>query len=205
MSAQYAEEGDLYFKSSAGYGFGEEDIKTCWLDDSGDLILMKPGGGFHIDVGGGVHINPTLSLEVDFAYQSSWKNLDNIQIVFKKTPLTIKLKQSLPLFHNFQVYGTVGAQAIFSAGYNDKHIVAIFENETIKRKYKIALAGQLGTGFQYQRENADVFFFGEARYVKGNQLEARSITYNYAEDEKPLPPKVNINGVYLVLGLGYYY
>ena len=205
LSAQNAEEGDLYFRSSAGYGFGEEDIKTDWLDDSGDRIFMKPGGGFNIDVGGGVHINSTLSLEVDFAYQSSWKNLDNIQIVFKKTPLTIKLKQSLHLFRDFQGYGTTGAQVIFSAAYNDKYTVAIFENETKKRKYKVALAGQLGAGFQYQREDADVFFFGEARYVKGNQLEAKSIKYNDVEDENDSTPKVNINGVYLVLGLGYYY
>jgi len=202
MNAQYAEEGDLYFKSSAGYGFGERDLKTGWLDDSGNRIFVKPGGGFHIDVGGGVHINPTLSLEVDFAYQTSWKNLSNLQIVFKKTPLTIRLKQSIPLFSDFQVYGTAGVQAIFSGSYVNKEVVTVFSSETEKVKYKIALAGQFGAGFQYQREAADVFFFGEARYIKGNELKAKSVTFNNVEDKNY---NVNINGVYLLLGLGYYY
>jgi hypothetical protein len=202
---QYADEGDIYFKSSAGYGIGEEDIKTGWLDDSGDRIYIKPGGGFTLDIGGGVHINPRLCLEVDFGYQISWKNLSNLQVSFKKTPLTVRFKHHLLIFNEFHFYGTLGAQAIFAANYSDKNVVTIFNNETIKIKYKTALAGQLGVGFQYQKEDADVYFFGEARLINGSGLKPRAVEINNVEDKDYMTPDVNINGMYFVVGLGYYY
>ncbi len=89
---------------------------------------------------------------------------------------------------------------IFGSKYIDQ-----IEDTTTEINYKITYAVLGKVGFRYQPQSNRAFFFGEASYFFGKEL-------NPADGELDGIPELSnkfatlgINGLYIGAGLGYYY
>jgi hypothetical protein len=204
IQAQYPEDGDVYFKGFAGYGFFDEKVFTGIekIVDGGnpEKVYINPGGGLNISIGGGVHLTQGLRIETDFSYQYSGDNFENGEAIFRKYPLSVSILHGIYLREDFNIYGGLGGSLIFGSKYMDQ-----IENTSTEINYKLTYAVFGKVGFRFQPQNNRAFFFGEASYFVGKKL-------NPAEGELDGIPELTkniahlgINGIYIGAGIGYYY
>jgi hypothetical protein len=204
IQAQYPEEGDVFFKGLAGYGFSDERVftKIEKIENGGnpEKVYIYPGGGLNINIGGGVHLTQTLILEADFSYHYSGDNFENGEAIFRKYPLSVSILHGIYLREEFNIYGGLGGSLIFGSKYMDQ-----IENTTTEINYKLTYAAFGKVGFRFQPTDNRAFFFGEASYIVGKKLNAAKgeldgipeLTKNFAH--------LGINGIYIGAGIGYYY
>jgi len=202
--AQYPEEGDVYFKGIAGYGFFDERVFTGIekIVDSGksQKVYIRPGGGLNLSIGGGVHITQGLRAEVDFSYQSSGDNFGNGEAIFRKYPLSVSILQGFYLYEVVNIYGGIGGSLIFGSKYIDQ-----IEDTTTEINYKITYAVLGKVGFRYQPQSNRAFFFGEASYFFGKELNPADGELDGIPELSNKFASLGINGLYIGAGLGYYY
>lgn len=203
--SQYAIGGDVYFKGTAGYGFVQEKLYTgVRIREEGVItkeIYISPGGGKNIEWGMGLHISSTLKTEVDITYQYSGDRFSNGTVLFRKFPISFALVKEYQRHESYLLYGKIGALAILTPRYSD---------ELNRSKYNIAYhnsyGGQIGVGLMRRIESERVYVFIEGKYVFGKNLNWKSARL----DDVDYPPSesfksINNKGVFLNVGLGYYY
>lgn len=203
--SQYAIGGDVYFKGTAGYGFVQEKLYTgVRIREEGVItkeIYISPGGGKNIEWGMGLHISSTLKTEVDITYQYSGDRFSNGTVLFRKFPISFALVKEYQRHESYLLYGKIGALAILTPKYSD---------ELNRSKYNIdyhnSYGGQIGVGLMRRIESERVYVFIEGKYVFGKNLNWKSARL----DDVDYPPSesfksINNKGVFLNVGLGYYY
>lgn len=203
--SQYAIGGDVYFKGTAGYGFVQEKLYTgVRIREEGVItkeIYISPGGGKNIEWGMGLHISSTLKTEVDITYQYSGDRFSNGTVLFRKFPISFALVKEYQRHESYLLYGKIGALAILTPKYSD---------ELNRSKYNIdyhnSYGGQIGVGLMRRIEGERVYVFIEGKYVFGKNLNWKSARL----DDVDYPPSesfksINNKGVFLNVGLGYYY
>ena len=207
--SQYALGGDVYFKGTVGYGFVEDKLFTgidLTLND-GTIkdIYISPGGGLNIEWGMGLHISSTLKTELDIAYQYSGDRFGNGTVLFRKFPVGIALVKEYQKHDSYLLYGKVGLLAILYPHYFDEVYYDDGESNYII-DYQNSFGGQVGMGLMRRIESERIYFFIEGKYIFGKNLIWKSATENDIKSE-PLPTfgSLNSNGLFLNIGLGYYY
>lgn len=203
--SQYAISGDVYFKGTVGYGFVDEKLFTgidiTLNDGTINDIYISPGGGLNIEWGMGLHISSTLKTEVDVTYQYSGDKFSNGTVIFRKFPISFALVKEYQKNEAYLLYGKIGALAILTPKYFD-------EVDGSKRSvnYHNSYGGHIGIGLMRRIESEKVYYFVEGKYVFGKNLNWKSATL----DDKDFPPSdsfksINNSGIFLNIGLGYYY
>lgn len=203
--SQYAISGDVYFKGTVGYGFVDEKLFTgidiTLNDGTINDIYISPGGGLNIEWGMGLHISPSLKTEIDVTYQYSGDRFNNGTVLFRKFPISFALVKEYQKHESYLLYGKLGVLAFLAPKYFD-------EVDGSKRSinYHNSYGGQIGVGLMRRIESERVYVFIEGKYVFGKNLNWKSARL----DDVDYPPSesfksINNKGVFLNVGLGYYY
>lgn len=207
--SQYALGGDVYFKGTVGYGVMSEEIFTgidiTMEDGTINDIYISPGGGINIEWGMGLHISPTLKTEMDISYQYSGDRFSNGTVLFRKFPVGVSLIKEYQRNETYLLYGKIGLLAILTPKYFDE--VNYDDGETNwEINYHNSFGGQVGIGLMRRLESERIYFFIEGKYVFGKNLSWKSATLDDV-DNTPSPTfeSLNSNGLFLNIGLGYYY
>ena len=209
LFSQYALGGDVYFKGTVGYGVISDKIFTgidiTMEDGTINDIFISPGGGINIEWGLGLHISSTLKTEMEIAYQYSGDRFSNGTVLFRKFPVGITLVKEYQKHDSYLLYGKVGLLAILYPHYFDEVYYDDGESNYII-DYQNSFGGQVGMGLMRRIESERIYFFIEGKYIFGKNLIWKSATENDIKSE-PLPTFVslNSNGLFLNIGLGYYY
>ncbi|NHZ85375.1 MAG: hypothetical protein GWP19_05785 [Planctomycetia bacterium] len=203
--SQYAISGDVYFKGTVGKGFVNEQVFTgisITLEDGTiDDIYISPGGGLNIEWGMGLHISSTLKTEFDVTYQYSGDKFGNGTVLFRKFPISLALIKEYQRNESYLLYGKVGALAILTPKYFDE-----IDGSKFRINYHNTYAGQIGIGLMRRIESERVYFFFEGIYVFSKNLNWKSATLDDVESTpSPTFKSLNNNGIFLNIGLGYYY
>ena len=203
--SQYATGGDVYFKGTVGYGFVDEKLFTgidITLDDGTiNDIYISPGGGLNIEWGMGLHISSTLKTEIDITYQYSGDRFGNGTVIFRKFPMGVALVKEYQRNESYLLYGKLGILAIFNPKYFDE-----LEGSKFSINYHNSYGGQIGVGLMRRIESQKVYYFVEGKYVFGKNLNWKSSTLNDVESTPSLTfESLNSNGLFLNIGIGYYY
>lgn len=203
--SQYAISGDVYFKGTVGKGFVNEQVFTgisITLEDGTiDDIYISPGGGLNIEWGMGLHISSTLKTEFDVTYQYSGDKFGNGTVLFRKFPISLALIKEYQRNESYLLYGKVGALAILTPKYFDE-----IDGSKFRINYHNTYAGQIGIGLMRRIESERVYFFLEGIYVFSKNLNWKSATLDDVESTpSPTFKSLNNNGIFLNIGLGYYY
>jgi len=205
LFAQYATDGDVYFKGTVGYGFVNEKLFTgidITLND-GTIkdIYISPGGGLNIEWGMGLHISSTLKTEFDVTYQYSGDRFSNGTVIFRKFPIGVALVKEFQRNDSYLLYSKLGVLAIFNPKYFDE-----LDGSKFNINYKNSFGGQIGVGLMRRIESKKVYYFIEGKYVFGKNLNWKSAIL---DDIESIPSStfesLNSNGIFLNIGLGYYY
>lgn len=205
--SQYAISGDIYFKGIAGYGFVEDKLYSgIRIREDGIItkeIYISPGGGLNIEWGVGVHISSSLKTEFDVAYQYSGDRFNNGTVLFRKFPVGLSLVKEYQKHESYLLYGKIGVLAILTPKYSD-------ELDRIKYNidYHNSYGGQIGVGLMRRIKSQKAYFFIEGNYVFGKNLNWKSAKLDDVDIDSPLLESfksINNNGIFLNVGLGYYY
>lgn len=203
--SQYAIGGDVYFKGTVGYGFVEHKLFTgidiTMEDGTINDIYISPGGGLNFEWGMGLHISSTLKSEVDVAYQYSGDKFSNGTVLFRKFPISFALVKEYQKNESYLLYGKIGVLAILSPKYSDE-----LDGSKYNIDYHNSYGGQIGVGLMRRIESEKVYFSIEGKYVFGKNLNWKSARL----DDVAYPPSesfksINNSGIFLNIGLGYYY
>jgi len=203
--SQYATSGDVYFKGTVGYGFVDEKLFTgidITLDDGAiNDIYISPGGGLNIEWGMGLHISSTLKTEIDVTYQYSGDRFGNGTVIFRKFPMGVALVKEYQRNESYLLYGKLGILAIINPKYFDE-----LEGSKFSINYHNSYGGQIAIGLTRRIESQKVYYFVEGKYVFGKNLDWKSSTLNDVESTPSLTfESLNSNGLFLNIGIGYYY
>jgi hypothetical protein len=203
--SQYAISGDIYFKGTVGYGIISEKLFTgidiTMNDGTINDIYISPGGGLNIGWGMGLHITSTLKTEVDVMYQYSGDKFSNGTVLFRKFPISFTLVKEYQKNESYLLYGKIGALAILTPKYFDE-----LDGSKFRISYHNSYAGQIGMGLVRRIESERVYYFIEGIYVFGKDLNWKSATLDDIENvPSPTFESLNSNGIFLNIGLGYYY
>ena len=203
--SQYATSGDVYFKGTVGYGFVDEKLFTgidITLDDGTiNDIYISPGGGLNIEWGMGLHISSTLKTEIDITYQYSGDRFGNGTVIFRKFPMGVALVKEYQRNESYLLYGKLGILAIFNPKYFDE-----LEGSKFSINYHNSYGGQIGIGLMRRIESQRVYYFVEGKYVFGKNLNWKSSTLDDIDSTPSLTfESLNSNGLFLNIGIGYYY
>jgi len=202
---QYATGSDLYFKGTVGYGFVQEKLYTgVRIREDGIItkeIYISPGGGKNIEWGMGVHISSSLKTEVDVAYQYSGDRFNNGTVLFRRFPVGLSLVKEYQRDDSYLLYGKIGISGILTPKYSDE-----LDGSKYNIDYNNSYGGQLGVGLVRRIESERVYFFIEGKYIFAKNLQWQSAKL----DDVDYPPSesfksLNNNGIFLNIGLGYYY
>ena len=207
--SQYAIGGDIYFKGTAGYGFVNEELFTgidiTMEDGTINDIFISPGGGLNIEWGMGLHISSTLKTEMDISYQYSGDRFGNGTVIFRKFPVGITLVKEYQKHDSYLLYGKVGLFTILFPQYFDE-VNYDDGKSSWEIDYHGSYGGQVGIGLMRRIESESVYFFIEGKYVFGKNLNWKSATLDEVDSTPSLSfESLNINGVFLNIGIGYYY
>lgn len=203
--SQYADGGDIYFKGTVGYGFVQEKLYTgVRIREDGVItkeIYISPGGGKNIEWGMGLHITPTLKTEVDISYKYSGDRFSNGTVLFRKFPISFALVKEYQRHESYLLYGKIGILGILTPKYSDE-----LNGGKYNIDYHNSYGGQIGVGLMRRIESQKAYFFIEGNYVFGKNLNWKSAKL----DDVDYPPSesfksLNNNGIFLNIGLGYYY
>ena len=202
---QYATGGDLYFKGTVGYGFVDEKLFTgidiTLNDGTINDIYISPGGGLNIEWGMGLHISSTLKTEFDVTYQYSGDRFSNGTVLFRKFPLGIALVKEFQRNDSYLLYGKLGVLAIFNPKYFDE-----LDGSKFSIDYHNSYGGQIGIGLMRRIESERVYYFVEGKYVFGKNLSWKSAELDEIENNPSSTfESLNNNGIFLNIGIGYYY
>ena len=203
--SQYAISGDVYFKGTAGKGFVNEQVFTgisiTMEDGTIDDIYISPGGGLNIEWGMGLHISSTIKTEFDVTYQYSGDKFSNGTVLFRKFPISLALIKEYQRNESYLLYGKVGVLAILTPKYFDE-----INGSKFRIDYHNTYAGQIGIGLMRRIESERVYFFIEGIYVFSKNLNWKSATLDDVESApSPTFESLNNNGIFLNIGIGYYY
>ena len=203
--SQYALGGDVYFKGIVGYGVVSEKIFTGIdiTNEDGTIedIYIAPGGGKNIEWGLGLHISSTLKSEMDISYQYSGERFSNGTVLFRKFPMGISLIKEYQRNESYLLYGKIGLLAILTPKYFDE-----LYGSKYKINYRSSYGGQIGVGLMRRIESERVYFFIDAKYVFGKNLQWKSATLDDIDYEPSSTfESLNNNGIFINIGLGYYY
>jgi hypothetical protein len=203
--SQYALGGDVYFKGTVGYGAISEKISTgidiTKEDGTINDIYISPGGGLNIEWGMGLHISPTFKTEMDISYQYSGDRFSNGTVLFRKFPVGITLIKEYQRNESYLLYGKIGLLAILTPKYFYE-----LDGEKVKINYHNSYGGQIGVGLMRRIESERIYFFIEGKYVFGKNLSWKSATLDDVESTPSTTfESLNSNGLFLNIGLGYYY
>ena len=203
--SQYATEGDVYFKGTVGYGFVQEKLYTgVRIREEGVItkeIYISPGGGKNIEWGMGVHISSSLKTELDVSYQYSGDRFNNGTVLFRKFPIGFALVKEYQRNESYLLYGKIGLLSILTPKYSDE-----INGSKYNIDYNNSYGGQIGVGLMRRIESQNVYFFIEGKYIFAKNLQWQSAKL----DDVDYPPSesfksINNNGIFLNIGLGYYY
>lgn len=203
--SQYAISGDVYFKGTVGYGFVEEKLFTgidiTLNDGTINDIYISPGGGLNIEWGMGLHISPSLKTEVDIMYQYSGDRFSNGTVLFRKFPISFALVKEYQKHESFLLYGKIGMLAFLAPKYFDE-----LDGSKRSVNYHNSYGGQIGVGLMRRIESEKAYFFIEGKYVFGKNLNWKSATLDDIESTPSSTfESLNSNGIFLNVGIGYYY
>ena len=203
--SQYAIDGDVYFKGTVGYGFVDEQLFTgidiTMNDGTINDIYISPGGGLNIEWGIGLHITPTLKTEFDVTYQSSGDRFENGTVLFRKFPISFALVKEYQKHESYLLYGKAGVLAFLAPTYFDE-----LDGSRFSIDYHNSYGGQIGIGLMRRIESEKVYFFIEGKYVFGKNLNWQSATLDDIESTPSATfESLNSNGIFLNIGIGYYY
>ncbi len=203
--SQYAISGDVYFKGTVGKGFVDEQVFTgisiTMEDGTIDDIYISPGGGLNIEWGMGLHISSTLKTEFDVTYQYSGDKFSNGTVLFRKFPISLALIKEYQRNESYLLYSKVGVLAILTPKYFDE-----LNGSKFRINYHNSYAGQIGIGLMRRIESERVYFFIEGKYIFSKNLNWKSATLDEIDSTPSSTFKsLNNNGIFLNVGLGYYY
>lgn len=203
--SQYADGGDIYFKGTVGYGFVDEQLFTgidiTMNDGTINYIDISPGGGLNIEWGMGLHITPTLKTEFDVTYQYSGDRFSNGTVLFRKFPISFALVKEYQKHESYLLYGKLGVLAFLAPKYFDE-----VDGSERSINYHNSYGGQIGVGLMRRVESENVYFFIEGKYIFGKNLNWKSATFDDIESTPSAKFKsLNSDGIFLNIGLGYYY
>ena len=99
------------------------------------------------------------------------------------------------------MYGKIGVLEILTPKYSDE-----LNGSKYNIDYKSAPGGHIGIGLTRRRESEKIFFFIEGNYIFGKKLNWKSAKLDDIDKEPSESFKSLKNeGVFINIGLGYYY
>ena len=152
-------------------------------------------------MGNGLHISSTIKTELDISYQYSGDRFSNGTVLFRKFPVGIALIIEYQKHDSYLLYGKVGLLAILTLKYFDE-----LDGSKFIINYHNSYGAQMGLGLMRRIESERIYFFIEGKYVFGKNLSWKSATLDDVESTlSPTFESLNSNGLFLNIGLGYYY
>jgi len=153
----------------------------------------------------GLHISPTIKTEVDIAYQYSGDRFSNGTVLFRQFPVGVALVKEFQRTESYLLYSKVGILAILSPKYFDEVSYDDGESNWVIN-YHNSFGGQVGIGLMRRLESENVYYFIEGKYVFGKNLNWKTFTGDEVDDTLSSTfESLNSNGIFINIGLGYYY